>query len=1384
MIILLSALNLSATNASCPDFTGSEDTEMKCDCGVMSDYFKVKVDECKGVFTFEDWWMPCIEKASWSVNGTFYSDDLNPKPYEFCGSGVYKVCLKILLIDGTVCEFCTEVKVDCPSCCDCDKVQAGLKLTHPTPCSADFELDPDLEDCIDIDNLRWDIAGTIFLGTLDPPAVSFSGPGPYTVCLKMLLADGEICAFCEDFKLEGCEDCNCEDIKKGVKIGDPVDCSVDFKLDEALKDCVKELKWTVDGNFVSSDFDPATYVFPASGTYTLCLNVVLANGKECELCWEIKVECKPCDLTCEEIKEGVNASQISNCAIQLDIKDFVLDCIKEHKWVIDGVSYLPGSYPDTYTFTTDGAHKVCLIVVLANGKECEFCWEFKTEGCADPCDITCEEFFAGVSVKQTDKCEITLDIKEDLKECIKALKWSIDGVTYIPGSYPDVYTFTTDGLHKVCLKVILTNGEECEMCWEFKTEGCKDPCDITCEEFYQGVSVVQTDKCKVEIDIKDALKECIKKIEWTVDGTVYNPASLPNTITFTTDGLHKICLTVLLTNGKECHFCWEFKTEGCEKPCDITCEEFFDGVSVTQTSKCEIVIDIKEDLQDCIDLIQWVVDGVAINVTSYPTTITLTTDGLHEICVKLQLTNGVVCDMCWKFKTEGCLDPCKLTCEEVKERIAVTQVSKCAIVLDIKEDLQDCIKKIEWTVDGVVYIPGAYPDTYTFTTDGAHTVCVTILLTSGVECKFCWDFKTEGCKDPCDLTCEELFQGFSVTQTGKCEITIDIKEELQGCFEVITWAIDQGPFNPVSYPATHTFTTDGAHEVLVKLILLNGQGCTMVWNFKTEGCEEPCDLTCDDVKEGTAVTKIDDCTVSLEIKDYILDCIKEHKWVIDGVSYLPGSYPATWTFNTDGVHSICLYVVLENGVECEICWKVKTEGCEKCDITCEEFFSGVDVVQISKCAVALHIELYLEPCIVKRQWTIDGVIYIPASDPDVYTFTTNGLHTVCLKVLLANGLTCEYCWTFYTEDCKDPCDITCEDVYNGTSVTQPSKCSVKMEIKEDLLPCIKKVSWSVNGVEVFDVPNPPLYTFPASGTYEVCLTVVLANGKECKFCWKFEASCFEPCEQDCDDVKAALNVKYPSKCSVDLGFDKKLCIKEIGWYVNGALISNDVDPDVYTFPISGVYEICVKVVLDNGVECKICWKVEVWCKCSCDAVKSNVNISVNADCKLDFWLNGLMKPCVDDIKWSVSGFPVTYVGMNPPAVQLSGSGVVVVCVKVVLIDGTVCEYCWKVEYDCDNFGGEATDRNQPTFNVLDADGIKLYPNPSNGRFTIEVESAEDARLRITDLTGKSIYTEVLGGAEGTIRKEIDISQYPSGIYNLSIDLGDRVITKRVSINKN
>jgi len=75
-------------------------------------------------------------------------------------------------------------------------------------------------------------------------------------------------------------------------------------------------------------------------------------------------------------------------------------------------------------------------------------------------------------------------------------------------------------------------------------------------------------------------------------------------------------------------------------------------------------------------------------------------------------------------------------------------------------------------------------------------------------------------------------------------------------------------------------------------------------------------------------------------------------------------------------------------------------------------------------------------------------------------------------------------------------------------------------------------------------------------------------------------------------------------------------------------------------------------------------------------------------------------------------------------------------------------------------------------------GVKIYPNPSNGRFTIEFKNNNEVNgIKIFDLTGKMVYNELFDDNY----KEIDLSNLAKGVYILQMIVEDNELSTKLLI---
>jgi PKD repeat protein len=79
--------------------------------------------------------------------------------------------------------------------------------------------------------------------------------------------------------------------------------------------------------------------------------------------------------------------------------------------------------------------------------------------------------------------------------------------------------------------------------------------------------------------------------------------------------------------------------------------------------------------------------------------------------------------------------------------------------------------------------------------------------------------------------------------------------------------------------------------------------------------------------------------------------------------------------------------------------------------------------------------------------------------------------------------------------------------------------------------------------------------------------------------------------------------------------------------------------------------------------------------------------------------------------------------------------------------------------------------------------VNIYPNPSGGKFTLELGTAEAGKvwLQVTDSRGKTVYRQEL--PEGQQKASIDLGDQPAGVYMLRLNAGDISIDRKLTILK-
>lgn len=310
----------------------------------------------------------------------------------------------------------------------------------------------------------------------------------------------------------------------------------------------------------------------------------------------------------------------------------------------------------------------------------------------------------------------------------------------------------------------------------------------------------------------------------------------------------------------------------------------------------------------------------------------------------------------------------------------------------------------------------------------------------------------------------------------------------------------------------------------------------------------------------------------------------------------------------------------------------------------------------------------------------------------------------------------------------------------------------------------------------------PSHTYPATGTYTACLTIVGLNddGDCCT-----DSICL-PVTVDCE----------PCSCEVfpDFSFESKGCsiqfndqstgndcstITQWDWDFGDGNTSTSQNPN-HTYAASGSYTVCLTVSVidvDGTVLCsdKICYKVIVDCDCVCD-ITADFRYQEVDPCRVSFGDLTIFSECTEITNWFWDfGDGNTSTSQNPTHTY-AGPGGYSVCLTVFGNDGEKeCEntICLEVIVKCDP---DSKFKSTPGDLPID---LKIYPNPTAGTVFIEFDNADLLSVKVDILNSNGqLVKELASGNESQDKYALKWSPseegLSSGAYFVRITTGDKV----------
>lgn len=630
-------------------------------------------------------------------------------------------------------------------------------------------------------------------------------------------------------------------------------------------------------------------------------------------------------------------------------------------------------------------------------------------------------------------------------------------------------------------------------------------------------------------------------------------------------------------------------------PC--TCDNIHPTFTYTTSGDC-ITTFVGATNITCADysvLYEWVIDGTPSG-SGQVFSIALG-NGSHTVCLRVTVAiNGQICKREWCRPLVIECDPCK--CDNLIPEF-IFNVDKCIGHFTGTPDIPCCIKEVkyDWYVNGIFQFTGQNFN-YTFPNNGTYNVCLYIsgTLPNGTEChkEIC---KWVDVKDCDECHCDQLIPNFTY-DLKECVGNFNASFLIPPCMSDPTyeWTVNGIPSG--TGPAmSYTFPSNGFYNVClyVTATLPNGTVC------KKEACKlievKDCDYcNCDNIQLIYDYW-LEQCVGHFVGSATIPSCMQivSWDWTVDGTPVGSGQV-LDYVFPSNGVYEVCVYIttVRPDGTYChkKFCKYIEVKDCEGCN--CDQLQIDFNF-ELDKCNIYLYGSAFGIDCAQDYiyTWTVNGN-YVGSGQNFVWTAPSNGTYVICMfvTVILDNGTEChkEICKTITVTDC-DNC--TCEGFQVGY-VFDIGQCTGYFHGNWTLPPCTVsyQVDWYVNAVYQGSGPGF-VYTFPASGAYQVCIvvTATLSNGTVCqeRHCQWIEVNCpITGC--NCEQLNGIINFQVQG-CNIFLQaqpiFPACMSHPSYSWTVNGSFVGAGQNI-VWTAPTNGVYTVCVviTVVKTNGQKCE------------------------------------------------------------------------------------------------------------------------------------------------------------------------------------------------------
>lgn len=589
-------------------------------------------------------------------------------------------------------------QINAQSCPECYAGSASGPLAQPLDdCRVVFtalgSLNP-AAGCTVVD-YEWDF-GDNNTATTPNSAVehTFTGPGPFTVCVRRNLLDGagQPCTVvsCTTITLPNCSDpCdNCNINIAGWNSFEPSDCSIGLGLTQvgATGNCaIVDFTWDWgDTQVETGQTSTEIHEYDNPGTYTVCVTANASVQGSAQMCTEVICttitvgECiDPCD-DCAITLTGWNYFEPTECVRGLGLTGIATNgncSIDDFTWDWGDTQVETGqTSTEFHEYANPGTYTVCVTANASLEGSAEMCTEvicttITVGECVDPCEDCYLVQPSDPKVTIFGDCQVLIQATGTLGDETGCTELGYffefgDGQTLQTGpTYAGTgHTYNGPGPYEVCVtrQMLDATGAPCNIrtCTTITLPNCTyvDPC-IDCNLTLSGWNYNAPTDCQRWLQIQSVStgQNCdIVDYTWDWgDMTVESGQTSGELHQYNAPGTYEVCVTVTAEVQGSAEMCVEkicttITVATCVDPC-ITCAPWISTPTVYSFGGCLYGFSASGGANNpCTGRYSWdfgdgngSTNGNAFQWYSYEY------DGTYDVCVTYQASNpaGDVCEV-------------------------------------------------------------------------------------------------------------------------------------------------------------------------------------------------------------------------------------------------------------------------------------------------------------------------------------------------------------------------------------------------------------------------------------------------------------------------------------------------------------------------------------------------------------------------------------------------------------------------------------------------------------------------------------------------------------------------------------------------------------------